>query len=101
MGPPPPSTSTACGRTMRGMAEPSPADRRMPGLGGYGATVVLVGAWLLSFFLGGSRRWRLHEGISDAIYRILSGFPGAQQVVHRLFQSLWVFVGGTYALSLG
>jgi len=73
----------------------------MPGLGGYGATVVLLGAWLLSFLLSGSRRWRLHEGISDAIYRILSGFPGAQQIVHRLFQSLWVFVGGTYALSLG
>ena len=83
------------------MPEGAPVKRR---LGGFASGAVLVGAWVVAVLANATRfdlLYRLHMGVEDAIARIFSGFPGMQQVAHRLFQSMESMLGGTYALTLG
>jgi len=77
-------------------------------LGGFTSAVVLVGAWVLTFALNArtirhhvSLLHGLHDGVEDAIYRVFSGFPGIQQMAHRLFDSLESTLTGTFVLTLG
>ena len=85
------------------MAEGAPVKRR---LGGFTSGAALALAWVLTFAVNarignGDLLYRLHLGIEDAIARIFSGFPGLQEMAHRLFDSVEGMVAGTYALTLG
>ena len=81
------------------MAEGAPVKRR---LGGFTSAAVLVLAWVVTFVLSaGDLLWRLHRGVEDVIARVFSGFPGVQEMAHRLFDSLEGMLTGTYALTLG
>jgi hypothetical protein len=85
------------------MAEGAPIKRR---LGGFGSGVSLVVAWAVAILV--AKQWhgygmlfqRMHDFVDVALYRVFSGFPEAQQVAHRVFESLEVFTAGTYALTL-
>jgi hypothetical protein len=82
------------------MAARSPARRRL--LGGYGSLAVLVLGWAVALYPRTHHwLWRLHEGVEDAIYRILSGFPGPQEMAHRLFETVYDTANATFVLSLG
>jgi hypothetical protein len=86
------------------MPERAPVKRR---LAGFTSGVVLVGAWVLTILLAarsrnhGSLLDSLHRGIEDASTRIFSGFPGLQEMAHRLFSTMENWVGFTYVLTLG
>jgi hypothetical protein len=84
------------------MAEGAPAKRR---LGGFASGAVLVGAWAVAFVANAGGAFnlvhRMHDGVEDAIVRIFSGFPGLQEMAHRLFDSMERMGAGTFALTLG
>ena len=78
-------------------------------LGGFTSGLVLIGAWAVAVLATVRVQWgsyptelihRVFQIIDNAIYRIFSGFPWLQELVHRLFESLTTAFGATYAATL-
>ncbi|HEY3821686.1 MAG TPA: hypothetical protein VGL81_31180 [Polyangiaceae bacterium] len=75
-------------------------------LGGFGAGVTLVVGWAVAILANvrlhdyNTLFGHLHNGIEDAIYRIFSGFPALQEVVHRFHLATESALLGGFAMAL-
>jgi hypothetical protein len=77
----------------------APAAKRR--LGGFSSAAILVGAWIVAILaFDHSRVHHLRSALEDVIVRVLSGFPGMQEVGHRLLATLEDSLAWTYGLSL-
>jgi hypothetical protein len=79
------------------MGDEPPVARR--GLRAYRPALLLGLGWALALLFFNetvSRGWRhVYDAIFDGIYRVFSGFPGAQEMVSRAFHVLvWAFTTG-------